>query len=109
MINDDSSVKWRKAPGPQEHSARRGAWRAFDPVTGARLDRRESGGYAGAMKTGHESTPAKDPLIEAYKRDIDRTLIRENLKLTPEQRLEKLHRLQLLAREVRAAGRRLRR
>lgn len=61
------------------------------------------------MKTGHESTPAKDPLIEAYKRDIDRTLIRENLKLTPEQRLEKLHRLQLLAREVRAAGRRLRR
>ena len=25
-----------------------------------------------------------DPVIEAYKKDVDRTLIRENLKLTPE-------------------------
>lgn len=32
-----------------------------------------------------------DPVIEVYKRDIDRTLLRENLKLTPEQRLHKLH------------------
>jgi hypothetical protein len=31
-----------------------------------------------------------DPVIEAYKRDVDRTLIRENLKLTPEQRLQKM-------------------
>ena len=31
-----------------------------------------------------------DPVIEAYKKDIDRTLIRENLKLTPEERLRKL-------------------
>lgn len=31
-----------------------------------------------------------DPVIELYKKDIDRTLIRENLKLTPEQRLQKL-------------------
>jgi hypothetical protein len=31
-----------------------------------------------------------DPVIEVYKKDIDRTLLRENLKLTPEQRLEKL-------------------
>ena len=27
-----------------------------------------------------------DPVIEAYNKDIDRTLIRENLKLTVEQR-----------------------
>jgi len=33
---------------------------------------------------------APDPVIEAYKRDVDRTLIRENLKLTPDQRLRKL-------------------
>lgn len=33
---------------------------------------------------------APDPVIDAYKRDIDRTLLRENLKLTPEQRLQKL-------------------
>ena len=31
-----------------------------------------------------------DPVIEAYKKDIDRTLLRENLKLTPAQRLQKL-------------------
>jgi hypothetical protein len=31
-----------------------------------------------------------DPVIEAYKRDIDRTLLRENLKLTPAERLRKL-------------------
>jgi len=28
-----------------------------------------------------------DPVIEAYKKDIDRSLIRYTLKLTPEQRL----------------------
>ena len=31
-----------------------------------------------------------DPVIEAYKKDVDRSLIRENLKLTPEDRLRKL-------------------
>ena len=31
-----------------------------------------------------------DPVIEAYKKDVDRTLIRENLKLTPDGRLRKL-------------------
>ena len=61
------------------------------------------------MKSDLSSRVTKDPLIEAYKRGIDRTLIRGNLKLGLERRLEKLHRLQLLARELRAAGRRLRR
>lgn len=49
-----------------------------------------------------------DPVIEAYKKDIDRTLLRENLKLTPEQRLQKLFRLQRFAQELREAGRRAR-
>ncbi len=31
-----------------------------------------------------------DPVIEAYKKDVDRTLLRENLKLTVDQRLRKL-------------------
>jgi len=30
-----------------------------------------------------------DPVIRVYMRDVDRTLLRENLKLTPAQRLEK--------------------
>jgi hypothetical protein len=31
-----------------------------------------------------------DPVVEALKKDVDRTLLRENLRLTPEQRLLKL-------------------
>jgi hypothetical protein len=49
-----------------------------------------------------------DPVIETYKKDIDRTLIRENLKLTPEQRLRKLMAMQRFAEELAAAGRRTR-
>lgn len=46
-----------------------------------------------------------DPVIEAYKRDVDRTLLRRNLKLTVEQRLVQLMELQRFAKEVRRAGR----
>jgi len=50
----------------------------------------------------------KDPVIEAYKRDVDRTLIRENLKLTVTQRVEQLMELQRFAEEARRAGRQAR-
>ena len=50
-----------------------------------------------------------DPVIEAYKKDVDRTLIREMLKLTPEERILKLQDFVALAVEVQEAGRRLRR
>ena len=53
------------------------------------------------FETATELEP--DPVIEAYKKDIDRTLIRENLKLTVEQRLENLERLQQFAVEIRRA------
>ena len=46
-----------------------------------------------------------DPVIEAYKRDVDRTLIRENLRLTVEERFDALMRLQQFAEELRRAGR----
>ena len=49
-----------------------------------------------------------DPVIEAYKKHIDRTLIRRNLKLTPEERLIQLARLQEFAEELRRAGARAR-
>ena len=48
-----------------------------------------------------------DPVIEAYKRDVDRTLLRENLKRSVEERIEALMQLQALAEELRQAGRRL--
>ena len=45
-----------------------------------------------------------DPVIEAYKKDIDRTLLRENLRLTPQQRLEDLMALQRFLDDLRRAG-----
>ena len=50
-----------------------------------------------------------DPVIECYKKDIDRTLIRENLKMSHEDRLIKLMQLQGFAEELRRAGTRARR
>jgi len=47
-----------------------------------------------------------DPVIEAYKKDVDRTLIRENLKLTPDQRLRKLQSFMRFIHEIRGAVRR---
>jgi hypothetical protein len=32
-----------------------------------------------------------DPVIDAYKADIDRTLLRDNLRLTPTERVMRLH------------------
>jgi len=58
------------------------------------------------LTTGASYEP--DLVIEAYKKDVDRTLIRENLKLTPEQRLRQLMDLQRFAEELQAAGRRAR-
>jgi endonuclease/exonuclease/phosphatase family metal-dependent hydrolase len=48
-----------------------------------------------------------DPVIEAYKKDIDRTLLRENLKRTVAERLANLVALQELAEEARRAGERV--
>jgi hypothetical protein len=52
---------------------------------------------------GQDALPI-DPVIEAYKKDIDRTLLRVNLKATVDQRLERLIELQRFAQELRRAG-----
>lgn len=49
-----------------------------------------------------------DPVIEAYKKDVDRTLLRENLKLTVEQRFLKFESFMLGVYELREAGQRMR-
>jgi hypothetical protein len=51
---------------------------------------------------------AHDPVVGAYKKDVDRTLLRENLGTTPTERLEELTALTRSFEEVRRAGRRLR-
>jgi hypothetical protein len=45
------------------------------------------------------------PVVEAYKRDVDRTLLRENLKLTPDERMKKMIAALRLMVEVSRAGR----
>ncbi len=49
-----------------------------------------------------------DAVIEAYKKDVDVTLIRENLRLTVDQRFQQLMKLQLFAEELQRAGRKAR-
>ena len=49
-----------------------------------------------------------NPVIEAYKKDVDRTLLRENLKLTPDQRLDKLQDFAGFVADLQEAGRRAR-
>lgn len=49
--------------------------------------------------------PDLDPVVEAYKKDIGRTLIRENLKLTVEGRFRKAMALARFAEEMRLTGR----
>ncbi len=46
----------------------------------------------------------RDPVVEVYMRDVDRTLLRENLKLSPAQRLEKLVSFSNFASTLREAG-----
>ena len=56
--------------------------------------------------TGIWVSLAPDPVIDAYKKDIDRTLIRENLKLTPDERIRKLQSFMELVSALRQAPRR---
>ena len=49
--------------------------------------------------------PARDPVIEAYKRGIDRTLLRENLKKTPDERVRTLVAMSRFADEARRVRR----
>jgi hypothetical protein len=50
-----------------------------------------------------------DEIIELYKKDVDRTLIVENLKLTPEQRVLRAQEMCEAAEELRRAGEAVRR
>jgi hypothetical protein len=47
----------------------------------------------------------QDPVTEMYKDGIDRSLLRENLKLSVEDRLRQLMELQRFAEELQRAGR----
>ena len=63
-----------------------------------------------AKENTHDLSPPDyyDPVIEAYKKDIDRTLLRENLKLSAGERFRKFQSFARYARELSEAGRRSR-
>lgn len=62
--------------------------------------------YDPAMDQGlNETDEWVDPVIEAYKPGVDVTLIRENLRLTVEQRIENLQRHMWAIEEMQKAGR----
>lgn len=60
-------------------------------------------------KGARQSQLERDPVIEACKKDIDRTLIRENLRLSVQKRIEQLTRFLEFAEELRRAGQKQRR
>jgi hypothetical protein len=60
------------------------------------------------MTPTHSKPLPPDPVIEAYKKDVDVTLLDANLKLTHEQRIRQLQRMLEAAEELWAAGRRMR-
>ena len=58
------------------------------------------------MNASSEPVPGSapsDPVIEAYKRHVDRTLLRENLRLTTAERVEKMISALRFAEQVRAS------
>ena len=61
-----------------------------------------------SRKRGSHGLASRDPVIEAYKKDIDRSLIRENLRLTVDQRFHQLMKLQEFAEELKRAGKKIR-
>ena len=54
---------------------------------------------ADRQPSGSEGPRTLDPVVEAYKKDLDRTLLAENLKLSVEERFRKLMALQRFAEE----------
>jgi len=62
---------------------------------------------AAGFTVGMELVPrvATDPIVDAFKRDIDRSLLRRNLEKTPDERIESLQALARFAEEARRAGR----
>lgn len=65
---------------------------------------------AAGFTVGMELVPrvTADPIVEAFKRDIDRSLLRRNLEKTPDERIRSLQALAQFAGEARRAGRAVR-
>ena len=58
--------------------------------------------------SGRNQGDSLQAIIDLYKKDVDRTMIRQNLKLTVEERLLNLQNFNQFAEELRKAGKKLR-
>jgi len=67
------------------------------------MSRLSGGGRIRTMSSASR-TRKLDPVIDAYRKSIDLTLLRENLRRTPEERLLQLQSLHDFAAELRRAG-----
>lgn len=57
-------------------------------------------------KTDGNEASSIHPVVQAYKKDVDRTLIRENLRLTVDQGFQELMKLQRFGEDLRACRKR---
>ncbi len=57
------------------------------------------------LETESSSSFSPDPVIEAYKKDVDRTLLRENLKLTVDERFKRFESFMRGVYELRGSAR----
>ena len=88
------------------------AYEDFDANRDARTGRSVDAALSEATGFPREDSSAlraaglePDPVVEAYKRDVDRTLLRENLRRSVTERVQNLIALQRLAVEARRAER----
>jgi hypothetical protein len=56
------------------------------------------------LKSKRNMSDTPDPVVEFYRKDVDMTLIRENLKRTVNERVQNLQQLAAAAEELRRAG-----
>jgi hypothetical protein len=63
---------------------------------------------AETVSNQHDADADRDPLVEALIRDVDMSLVRRNLQLTPQQRMDQLIEMQRFAEALAEAGRKAR-
>ena len=80
------------------------------PIDEGRIGRKRKSvklkGVAMSVSESCQAAEYVDPVIELYKKGIDRTLLRENLKLSVQERFDKFEHFMEYVHELREAGRR---
>ncbi len=70
-----------------------------------RIDTQDPGGFTIPLLEELPAANMCDPVVEAYKKDVDRTLLRENLELTVAERMLKFQDFMEFVEQVRSSGR----